>query len=103
MRELNMDIEWRTVQLFMDNETGAISEVSIDPAVSTKVKCDCAEFQSKVRCKHSKFVREYMEEHDGHFSLFIPEEIDEEEAIEAMMTPEGFRNFVIRYGKVEVL
>ena len=44
-----------------------------------------------------------MQENDGHYTVSIPVEIDEEEATAAVSSSEAFREFIIKYGKVEVL
>jgi hypothetical protein len=40
---------------------------------------------------------------DGHYSILIPEEIPEELALDASDTAEKFREFVVKYAKIEVL
>jgi hypothetical protein len=44
-----------------------------------------------------------MATNQGHYSIQIPLDIDETEAIAAIDDPDQFRNFVIKYGKVEVI
>jgi hypothetical protein len=39
MRGLNMEIDWRTVQLFLDDS--GVSEVEIDAEDATNVRCSC--------------------------------------------------------------
>lgn len=101
MKEVEMDIEWRTVQFFLE-ETG-IAEVEIDYENSRKVRCSCNSFQLDAKCKHQKWVKRRMVENGGNFALLIPEDIDEDEAEEALGTAEGFREFVIKYGEIEVI
>ena len=39
----------------------------------------------------------------GHYSILVPEEIPEELALEASDSAEKFREFVVKYAKIEVL
>lgn len=101
MREVDMDIDWRLVQLFLGED--GIAEVEIDAENSKRVRCTCQTFQNSARCKHARHVRKHMDENDGHYSIQIPLEIPDEEAAEAMSTAEGFRQFILKYGKIEVI
>jgi hypothetical protein len=101
MRGLNMEIDWRTVQLFLDDS--GVSEVEIDAEDSTNVKCSCKVFFRSSRCKHSKYVRNEIENNYGNYAIKVPVDIDDEEALEAMSSSETFREFIIKYGKVEVI
>jgi hypothetical protein len=44
-----------------------------------------------------------MNENDGHYTVHIPVEIEDEEAEMAMKDANAFRHFIIKYAKVEVL
>lgn len=96
-----MDIVWRTVQLFLEED--GIAEVSLNSTNHSQVKCDCVAFQRSARCKHSKYVKVASAANDGPYAIEIPVDIDEEEAILAISNPEGWRNFVLKYGKVLVI
>jgi hypothetical protein len=39
----------------------------------------------------------------GHYSILVPSEVPEELAQQANVDPKTFRDFVVRYAKVEVL
>jgi hypothetical protein len=101
MKDVTMGIEWRTVQLFL--EVDGVCEVEIDADNNTKVRCTCKSFSTVARCKHVKHVKKSMSENNGHYSISIPENVDEEEAFAAMGDTKLFRDFIIKYGKVEVL
>lgn len=98
-----MEIEWRTIQVFLDNEDLSISEVSVDALNSSKMKCNCPKFPKTGRCKHTKFVKERMQKTGGVFNLTIPEDVADEEAMDALTDTDLFRDLVLKYGKVEVL
>jgi len=96
-----MDIEWRTVQMFLSPD--GVFEVEIDAENSKKVRCTCPAFQRSARCQHAKYVKKYMAENEGHYSIHIPEDVEDEEAFAAMADPKLFREFVLKHGKVEVI
>jgi len=96
-----MDITWRTVQVFLEDY--GVIEVEVDQENNQKARCTCPGFMRAGRCKHTKHVKDVMAENDGHYSIHIPVDVDEAEAIRALRDPELFRDFVIKYGKVEVI
>lgn len=101
MKETSMDIKWRTVQLFL--EEYGVCEVEVDQENNQKARCTCPGFNRTGRCKHVKHVRDMMNANDGHYSIHIPVEVEEEEAINAFADASKFRDFIIKYGKVEVI
>jgi metal-sulfur cluster biosynthetic enzyme len=101
MRGLNMEIDWRTVQLFLDDS--GVSEVEIDAEDSSTMKCSCKVFFKSSKCKHTKYVKSEIENNDGNYAIKVPVDIDDDEAWEAMSSSETFRKFIIKYGKVEVI
>lgn len=101
MKGPKMDIDWRTVQLFLSED--GIAEVEIDSENSTKVRCSCPEFQKVARCKHQRRVKRAISENHGHYTVMVPEEVSEEVALEAMSSQEAMREFILRYAKIEVL
>jgi hypothetical protein len=44
-----------------------------------------------------------MKMNQGHYSILVPDEVPEELASQANSDPKRFRDFVVRYAKVEVL
>jgi hypothetical protein len=101
VKEAKMDITWRTVQLFLEDY--GVAEVEVDQDNANKVRCTCPTFQKTAKCKHAKHIKQQMSQNDGHYSIYIPVNVDEHEAFQAMKSPELFREFVIKYGKVQVL
>lgn len=101
MKATKMLSDWRTVQLFLDNN--GVFEVQVDSLSKFLVRCSCRGEKPQAKCAHAKFVRENMMANDGHYTVHIPAEVDEDIAAEAMADAEAFRNFIIKYGKVEVL
>jgi hypothetical protein len=96
-----MDIDWRTIQLFISND--GVAEVEVDSENSSKVRCSCPEFKKMARCKHQRRVKALISENDGHYTVLVPDDIPEEIAIAAMTDPTAMREFIIKYAKIEVL
>jgi len=98
----SVQTSWRTVQLFISAQAAGIFEVEVD--TSTKnLRCNCPKWRKTFNCKHVRFVDERMVMNDGHYSILIPEEVPEELALNASDTAEKFREFVVKYAKIEVL
>jgi hypothetical protein len=96
-----MEIEWRTVQMFLGDE--GVSEVSVDSEDPTKIRCSCTVFQKNARCKHSKFMRDKFQTRQEAVQIKIPDNVSDEELEQAFKDTQSFRDFVIKYGKVLVL
>jgi len=101
LKESTMIHDWRTVQLFVSEQ--GVAEVEVDSLNAKNVKCSCPSYSNVTRCAHVKYVKKTMAENDGHYSISIPVEIDEQEAIDATASSAAFRSFIIKYGKVEAL
>jgi hypothetical protein len=100
MRQLGM-IDWRTIQLFLSED--GVHEVQLDLEDNRNQRCTCKKFQLIKRCRHTKWVEEAILMSGGHFSVQISADVDELEAEYAFSTADTFRDFVIKYGKVEVI
>lgn len=96
-----MEIEWRTVQFFLEEDY--VAEVQIDDDDKRKVRCTCDKFPKLARCKHTNFVKRKIAENGGTYTIVVPSDIPEEVAITAMKDPKAFREFVIWHADIEVL
>lgn len=101
MEEIKMEAEWRTIQLFLE-EYGVV-ETEMDYHNRKKIRCNCKDFTSLAKCKHVKFVRIELEKNNGAYSIKVPDDVDDEEAFDALEDPQLFRTFIIKYGKVLVI
>jgi len=101
MKDINMTEEWRTVQVFLDD--AGVSEVEVNLDDSSDVRCNCAQFKKSKECKHGNFVLGKMEDNGGHFSIQVPDTVDEDVSMNAFQSAESFRDFVLHYAKIEVL
>lgn len=96
MKDEVMEIEWRTIQFFVDDE--GVSEVCADIMNPKKIKCDCGKFMKAAKCKHAEFVKNLIASSGGAFVLRVPETVPEEEEDAAFESSDAFRKFVIKYG-----
>ena len=101
MKESIMTNDWRTVQLFL--EPYGVAEVEVDSKNPKLIRCTCPSYNSVRGCNHTKYVKKNMQENDGHYTVSIPVEVDDEDAIAATSSASAFRDFIIKYGKVEVI
>lgn len=102
MKGRSVQTSWRTVQLFISAQAAGIFEVEVDTE-TRKIRCSCPKWKKSFNCKHVRFVHDRMEMNGGHYSVLIPEEVPEDLAFEANDTAEKFREFVVKYAKIEVL
>jgi hypothetical protein len=99
MKETNMK-DWQLTQLFL-SDTG-VHEVYVDQD-SKKLYCSCEGYQSRAVCKHTRFVTKRMSQNDGIYPVEISNKAPQEELTLASLDPSIFRNFLVKYGKIEVL
>ena len=93
----------RVVQLFLSQsmEPGpGIYEVSITK--DKEFMCTCPGFNGRSNCKHVKFVKARVDSNRGTYPLEISSRCTPEDADKAQESPEAFRRFIIKYGKIEV-
>ena len=97
-----MQSSWRTVQLFISAQAAGVFEVEVDTETH-ELRCNCPVWRKSASCKHVNFVQSRMRFNDGHYAIMVPNEIPEELAVEASDDPKKFRDFVVKYAKVEVI
>lgn len=97
-----MSAEWRILQVFLSPRQPAIYEVELN-LDSQEVRCTCPTYKGRQTCRHLKFVKARMDGNDGNYPLMVAEKAESENIEEVMSTPDKFREFVVKYGKVEVL
>lgn len=102
MKGGSVQTSWRTIQVFISAQAAGVFEVEVDTD-TRKLRCNCPKWKKTYSCKHVRFVNERMLMNDGHYSILIPEEVPEELAMYASDTAEKFREFVVKYAKIEVL
>lgn len=97
-----MSSEWRTVQVFLSPRQPAVFEVELNTK-SAKARCSCPTFTAKKTCRHTKVVYARMTESGGQYPILLQEDAKEELLSESLADATKFREFIVRFGKVEVL
>ena len=93
----------RLVQVFLSQAHTpgpGIYEVTSDD--HGRLFCTCPGFKGRNNCKHTKFVQARIEQNNGNYPLEISKRATQEDAIKAKFSDEDFREFVIKFGKIEV-
>jgi len=95
--------EIKLVQIFLGgaNTPGpGIFEVSLDK--DKNFICTCPGFAGRGICKHTKFVSSRVKQNHGTYPLEISTRVTDEDTDKAHESPEEFRKFIIKFGKIEV-
>ena len=96
--------EYRLLQVFLSQKSAnpgpGIFEVSSDQ--EQNLRCTCPGFRSRGECRHTKYVAKRIEENDGIYPFEISDAASKEEAEKAFENASAFREFVLKYGKIEV-
>lgn len=104
MREFQMTNDFRLVQVFLpqNNVPGpGIYEVSVGD--TDEFNCTCPGFSGRAKCKHVSFVKARIETNNGTYPLEISSRATTDDAAKAQKSNKDFREFIIKFGKVEVL
>lgn len=91
--------DWRTVQFFLSPR--GVFEVEID-LESEEVRCTCPGFVSRKVCKHTRVVLDRAKKNDGTYPLKISSRASKTEVVTANTSSDAFREFVVKYGYIEV-
>ena len=104
MREQNVSQPTnRLVQVFLSQSQTpgpGIFEVSANDVGA--LKCTCPGYNARKSCKHTKFVQTRIDKNKGSYPLEISSRATKEDALKAKGSNDEFRDFVIRFGKIEV-
>jgi hypothetical protein len=102
MREETME-GIKVVQIFLNDNihVGGIYEVSVTDDGS--LVCSCPGFEvSKKSCKHIAYTADKVRKNHGVYPIKFSKPISEEEATMAEQSTELWREFYLKYGKIEV-
>ena len=102
MRGKKVETAWRTAQLFISSQAAGVFEVDVNTE-TRDLRCSCPVWTKTKVCKHVTFVTRRINMNGGHYSIQIPYEVPEEMAIEANQSSEKFREFILKYAKIEVI
>lgn len=100
MRQLK-SMEWRVVQLFLDDK--GIHEFELDINDNRNVRCSCERFRRRTNCKHVAWMDDAIDRAGGHYTIQVPEVDEQLDLDEVMNDYDDFRDFIIKYAKVEVI
>ena len=103
MKGNQVDDDLRLVQVFLSqNKTPGpgIYEVAVD--IESVLHCTCPGYKSRSTCKHVRFVNSRIETNGGTYPLEISSRASTEDAKKAQDSNKEFREFVIKYGRIEV-
>lgn len=101
MKGSSMESEWRTVQIFLDEEMTGVFEVQVSNTNSKKLSCSCNTYANSSKCRHIRYVKNAMDNNSGHYAIQIPATATED--ARDISTAEEWRNFVVKHAKVIVL
>lgn len=68
-----------------------------------KVVCNCSRFIANTSCKHARFVKYSMEKNNGIYDNGISHRATQEDKNKASLSSKNRREFVARFGTIEVI
>jgi len=99
MKETTMST-WQVTQLFLSDSGPHEVWINVD---NKKLRCNCEGFNTRSMCKHTRYVSERMKNNFGVYPVEISTKAPPLAAEMASLDPIMFRNFLLKYGKIEVL
>lgn len=103
MKETSVNNNLRLVQVFLSqSQTPGPGIFEVSTSNEGALFCTCPGFSGRKTCKHTKLVQTRIDNNHGSYPLEILKIATSEEAEKAKLSDEGYRNFIIRYGKIEV-
>ncbi len=99
-----VNAEWRVIQLFLPSHDSplAVYEVEME-AATRRLRCNCPTYGMRQTCKHERLVRTRMKNNGGQYPLNLHVNASAHNSSELFKDRERFREFIIKYGQVEVL
>ena len=93
----------RLIQVFLSpTATPGPSIYEVTSTSTGYLTCTCSGFKGRQTCKHTRFVQARIDSNNGTYPLEISKRATEEDADKAQTSSEAFREFVIKFGKIEV-
>lgn len=100
MKAANVNDVWQVSQIFL-SDTG-VHEVEINLKTS-KARCNCPGFLTRGNCKHARIVYNRMERNGGIYPIEVSSRASHVATSVASKDPTTFRNFLVKYGRIEVV
>lgn len=95
--------EARLVQVFLSpGQTPGPGIFEVSANEEGVLFCTCPGYKGRKTCKHTKFVQARIDSNGGNYPLEISSRATQEAAQKAKHSNEEFREFVIKYGRIEV-
>ena len=94
----------KLVQIFLTQNQSpgpSVYEVGLDE--DNKVICTCPGYRGRSVCKHSKIVKQRMEDNEGVYPIQHWKNAPKEEIEKARLSNKNFREFIIKFGNIEVI
>jgi len=99
----NKLIDLRLVQVFLSKtQTPGPGIFEVSSNEDGVLFCTCPGYKARSSCKHTKFVSARTSTNDGHYPLEISSRATDEDVLKAKKSNDAFRDFVIKFGKIEV-
>lgn len=104
MRESPVTNKFKIVQIFLPLTPVHGPDIYEVSSNDIDLRCTCLKFASKGNCKHVSFVQARIDANGGkNYPLEISSRATPEDAKRAQESLENFREFIIKFGKVEVI
>lgn len=98
----NIVDEKRLVQVFLSPVRTSPNIYEVSSTKSGELSCTCPSFVGKTSCKHTRFVKARIDANEGNYPLEISSRATDVDAERAKESPEAFREFIIKFAKIEV-
>jgi hypothetical protein len=104
MKENKVSSDLKLVQVFLpQTEVSAPGIYEVSVGEPNEFYCTCPGFISRMKCKHITFVKARISTNNGNYPLEISSRATPEDAEKAKESNREFREFIIKFGKVEVI
>jgi hypothetical protein len=79
-----------------------VFEVELNMSTSS-TRCTCPAYAARQFCKHTRWVESRMRNNGGTYPMSVSTRAPAVEATRANKSSAAFREFVVKYGKIEVI
>lgn len=96
--------EWRVIQLFLPPQDASLAIYEVEMEAHThKIRCNCPTYGVRATCKHERLVKNRIKNNGGQYPLNLHVNAAVHNSSELFKDRDKFREFIIKYGQVEVL
>lgn len=96
------DIDLKLVQVFLSQSSSIPAVFEVSARKDHSLHCTCPGYSSKNTCKHTRFVKARIDHNDGIYPMEISNKASHAEMQKAQESNKDFREFILKFGKVEV-